>query len=222
MEPTPEGRITALQPQARGNRVRVYLDGAYAFSLAEAVAADLQVGQRLTAAQVQALLDADARWRAWQHAARLLAVRPRSAAEIRRRLRRRGYADEVVEATLARLRAAGWLDDAVFARQWVENRLAFRPRSRALLRAELRQKGVDEAAIEAALAPVDDEALAWDAAQRALRRYRGLPWPVFARRLSAYLARRGFSPGLVRQVVRRAWAHLHPGPSEPEEQGAAQ
>jgi len=223
MKSVPEGRITALQPQARGDRVHVHLDGRYAFSLAENVAAALRVGQRLSASQVQALLQEDARWRAWRYAQRLLAVRPRSQAEMRTRLLRRGYASSVVETTLARLRDLGWLDDAAFAREWVENRIAFRPRGRARLRAELRQKGVAPEAIEDALQQVDDAALAWKAARLALPRYRGLPWPVFARRLSGYLARRGFSPGLVREVVHRVWRERHdPSGGEELEQGAEQ
>jgi len=221
MDAVPEGRITALQPQARRPRVNVYLNGRYAFSLAESVAADLRVGQVLTADQVRALQQADARARAWHDAARLLAVRARSEDEVRQRLLRRGYAAAVVEATVTRLRELGWLDDAAFARQWVENRVAFRPRGRARLRAELRQKGVDPAHIEAALQHLDEEALALEAGRQALPRYRGLPWPTFARRLSGYLARRGFPPGLVRQVVQRLWRESRPSDPEPEQgQGA--
>jgi len=205
MEVVPEGRITALRPQSRQARVKVYLDGRYAFSLAESVAAALQVGQVLTAAQVRALQEADTRARAWQDAARLLAVRPRSEAEVRQRLQRRGYAHDIVEATVERLRTLGWLDDAAFARQWVENRLAFRPRGRARLRAELRQKGIAPALIEAALRDLDETTLALEAGRKVLPRYQGLPWPVFARRLSGYLARRGFPPDVVRQVVQQLW-----------------
>ena len=215
MDEVLEGRITALRAQARRPRVKVYLDGQYAFSLAETVAADLRVGQVLTADQVRALQEADARARAWQAAARLLAVRSRSEAEIRRRLRRGGYAPAVVEATVARLRELGWLDDAAFARQWVDNRMTFRPRGRALLRAELRQKGVAPDHIEAALREVDEEALALEAGRKALSRYRHLPWPTFARRLSAYLARRGFPAALVREVVPRLWRESR-GPTDPE------
>ncbi len=218
-QPTFQGRVTALKPHAHRPRVRVYLDGRYAFSLAARLAEGLQVGQWLSAAQAQALLEADAQARAVYAAAQWLARRPRSVAEIRQRLARRGYPPAAIDAALEQLQALGWLDDAAFARQWVENRSAFRPRGRALLQAELRRKGVPQAAIDAALAQVDDEALALAAARKALPRYRGLPWPVFARRLSAYLARRGFPRALVHQVVRQMWHEAHPTAPEPE-QGA--
>ncbi len=213
-------RITALQTQPRRKRVQVYLDGEYAFSLAASVARDLQVGQSLTPSQIQALRAADERARALQIAGRLLARRPRSRAELAQRLQRRGFAAALVAALLDELQAQGWLDDAAFARQWVENRLAFRPRGRARLRAELRAKGVAEEHITAALAEVDDEALAFAVARRALPRYQGLPWPVFARRLGGYLSRRGFPAAVVREVLQRLW-HEQREPSEPDsEQGA--
>jgi regulatory protein len=130
-------------------------------------------------------------------------------------LQRRGYAHDIVEATVERLRTLGWLDDAAFARQWVENRLAFRPRGRARLRAELRQKGIAPALIEAALRDLDETSLALEAGRKILPRYQGLSWPVFARRLSGYLARRGFPPDVVRQVVQQLWQTSRPS-SDPE------
>jgi SOS response regulatory protein OraA/RecX len=48
----------------------------------------------------------------------------------------------VVEATLEKLIEKRWLDDLDFARQWIENRNTFRPRSNRLLAYELRLKGV--------------------------------------------------------------------------------
>jgi regulatory protein len=85
-------------------------------------------------------------------AARFLEARPRSTDEVRHRLREAGYRDELVEAALLRLTELGFLDDAGFARTWVESRDRARPRGVRALRDELRRLGVAAADIEGALA----------------------------------------------------------------------
>ena len=73
--------------------------------------------------------------------ARFLEARPRSADEVRRRLREAGYRPDLVEGTLVRLAELGYLDDAAFARAWVESRDRARPRGARALRDELRRSG---------------------------------------------------------------------------------
>jgi regulatory protein len=85
-------------------------------------------------------------------AARFLEARPRSTDEVRHRLREAGYRDDLVEAALLRLTELGFLDDAGFARTWVESRDRARPRGVRALRDELRRMGVAAADIEGALA----------------------------------------------------------------------
>jgi len=84
-------------------------------------------------------------------AAAFLSVRPRSVAETRRRLRQLGYRQELVDSVVGRLTEMGYLDDAAFARAWVESRDRARPRGAAALRRELALKGVDHATIERVL-----------------------------------------------------------------------
>ncbi len=85
-------------------------------------------------------------------AARFLEARPRSVAETRRRLLDAGYPTSLVETALARLQDLGYLDDAAFARAWVESRDRAHPRGEAALRRELARKGVSDELIAAVLA----------------------------------------------------------------------
>jgi len=78
----------------------------------------------------------------YEAAARFLQVRARSVDEVRRRLTQAGYPPALIEAALERLSGLGYLDDAAFARAWVESRDRARPRGEAALRRELRQRGV--------------------------------------------------------------------------------
>ncbi len=204
-------KITALKVQKRNpNRVNVYLDGEFAFGLARVVAAWLQVGQVLTGEKIAALQAQDTREVAYQKALQLIALRPRSSVEVQQRLVRHGFDDVIIADTLARLQENRLLDDAAFARLWVENRSTFRPRGRRMLALELRQKGIAAEAIDDALDETTDEhSLALQAAGRYARRLQDLDWPSFRTRLAAFLGRRGFDYQTTAAVVRQVWSGQH-------------
>lgn len=199
-------KVTALTVQARNkNRVNVSLDGAFAFGLAGIVAARLRLGQELTEAEVERLQAADAEEVAHERALRFLAARPRSETEVRQRLQKHKVAAPAIEAVLARLRSAGLIDDQAFARYWVENRNTFRPRSVRALRMELKRKGVAGDALGEALDDANDAEAAYALAANRAPRLAALPEPEFRRKLSDYLARRGFSFDLIETVAARLW-----------------
>jgi SOS response regulatory protein OraA/RecX len=160
---------------------------------------------------------------------RFLEVRSRSVDEVRRRLSQAGYRPELIAGAIERLTAIGLLDDALFARLWIESRDRARPRGEAALRRELSLRGVNRELIDAALedrrgeaesaaiertaAGLDDDAdgplggSADDAAARRLieRRQRDLERIDDPRRRQqrayALLARHGFDPGVCRAVA---------------------
>jgi len=203
-------KITAIEVQKRSpNRVNIYLDGEFAFGLARIVAAWLRVGQELDEKKIEQLQTEDARERALQQALLFLSYRARSESEIRQNLRKHEIPEAVIDQTLERLRQDGFANDNQFAKTWVENRSAFRPRSRRMLAMELRQKGLGDESVNAALESVDDEALAYEAAQKRAARYKDLEWNDFRKKLSDFLARRGFSYSVSSAVVTRIWNEAH-------------
>jgi regulatory protein len=213
-------KITALDAQKKNpGRVNIYLDGEFAFGLARVVAAWLKVGQELSEEKVERLQLEDARERAFQQAMLFLSYRARSESEIRQNLRKHEMPETVVEHTIERLRQNGLANDKQFAQAWVENRSTFRPRSRRMLTMELRQKGLDDEAVKSATENVDDEALAYEAAQKRAPRWKGLEWNEFRKKLSDFLARRGFSYSVTAPVVTRIWneAHADEHPYEEED-----
>jgi regulatory protein len=199
--------ITALKAQKKNpNRISVYLDGEYAFGLARIVAAWLKIGQRLSEEEIGRLKQQDTGEVAFQRALRFLGYRPRSEAEIQRKLREQGFEENVANAAIQRLKENGFLGDEQFARDWVENRTTFRPRSKRMLAVELRQKGVEEETIQRALAETGDEdSLAYQTAIKYARRLAGTDWETFRKRLGAFLMRRGFSYGTIAPILRQVW-----------------
>ncbi len=206
------GTITALVAQKKNpERVNVYLDGQFAFGLAAIEAIRLKRGQVLSDADIARLRSADDVEKAHEKALRFLANRPRSEWEVRQNLKKAGFEAESIDRAVDRLKGVALIDDAAFARYWIDNRNQFRPRGAAALRLELRRKGVERAVIDAVLQDVDlpDEATALQAALARADRYRQAPRPEFAQKLGAYLVRRGFDYAAARAAVDEAWRRLH-------------
>jgi len=198
--------ITALKLQKKNrDRVNVFLDGEYGLAISFAAAAELRKGQQLSDEEIDQLRQDGERNRAYHQALRFLGYRPRSQAEVARRLTEHGHDVAVVQSVLDQLVQEGAVDDVEFARFWVESRARFRPRSVRALSHELRQKGVSPAVIQAAIADVDEESAAWDAISGAANRWRKLDEREFIQKAAAYLARRGFGYETCRITAERAW-----------------
>jgi regulatory protein len=209
---TMAGTITAIRVQEKNpRRANLYVDDQFVLGLSIYVVQDwgLRRGMSLSDADLEALRRDEKKQHAYNDALRLLNYRPRSVAEVRRRLRSRGYEEAQVEVALARLQRSGLLDDRAFARLWVENRLLSSPRGRQGLAAELRKKGVSAEVIAEVLDESeqdwDERAQAFELARGRVRTLAGLERPVFFRRLQSFLARRGFASDIVLQVVRQLW-----------------
>lgn len=202
-----EKTVTRLEAQKRNpHRINVHLDGEYAFSLARIVAAWLSVGQTLSDQKVEELIARDTQEKVYQSALRLIDRRSRSTSEMIQRLTSKGYSEQQIEQTVGRLHQAGLLDDSAFARQWVENRTVFRPRSHRAMQYELRMKGVAGHEIEDALRFAEsDEILAYRLGSKYAPRLTGLEPMPFRQKLAGYLGRNGFSYGTIKPVCDRLW-----------------
>lgn len=130
---------------------------------------------------------------------------PRTRHELRDLLLSRGIPEETVERVLDRFCDVGLINDAEYARMWVDARHRTRGSTRAVLRQELRRKGVDAELIEEALEQIDTEGERDRARELVRVKARGLTRLDSAartRRLVGMLQRRGYSAGVAFSVVR--------------------
>jgi regulatory protein len=137
-------------------------------------------------------------------ALRALARRALSRREIAQRLERKGFGAGAIRAEVARLAAAGLLDDAELARSVARYQLQ-EARGRRSVAAVLRRRGVDREAAKEALAGIADgdegEALA-HALARAGRKYPGFRrLPQARRKVIRYLLARGFGAAAVGRAL---------------------
>jgi regulatory protein len=194
----------------RAEVVRVLVDGRpyCAVPMAAAAAAGLRAGVALDTGlldRLGALADQEGAYRA---VLRALERRSFARADLGRRLVRKGHRPEVVKQALDRAAGVGLLDDAAFARSFVETRSA-RGRGPVRLLRDLLAMGVERRIIDAAISAHWDEAPDREAMPRAMVARRAwqlgpLPRDAKRRRLLAFLARRGFTGPAARDLVREA------------------
>lgn len=201
--------ITSIErTRGRRSRIDVYVDGELAFDLARDTASkrELRPGRPIDRVEIEALVAADARRSALDTAAAMLARRPRSEREVRRRLAQRKCEPALIDETVERLRDMKLIDDAEFARAWAESRDRSSPRGRRLIAGELRAYGVTAAVAGEAAATVSEADAAYRVAAKRMRSLTGADYRAFRDRLGSHLQRRGFAWDVVRGTVERCWS----------------
>lgn len=198
-------KITAITIQARDkNRVNVSVDGKYRFSLDVFQLADLglKIGKEYTDEELVELETESQFGKVYSRALDYCLMRPHSIKEVKdylyRKTRptrtkageiRQGVSTDVTSRVFDRLVEKNYVNDADFARYWVENRSLTKGASKRKLTAELRAKGVEQSIIEQYLGEserTDEDELAKVITKKRSR------YPD-DQKLMAYLARQGFS-----------------------------
>ena len=201
------GRVSVkLRDPAKPNRKPKFLA---AIADASRDTLGLQIGMPVTPAlEARILEDAD-RDKALKSALARIGRRDMSAGMLRQRLRKAGYADPDIDHALAWLDERGLIDEAAFADAVIREATRGKPAGEVLLRQKLREKFISDDAIAAALIrnrPERDalqDAADTFARQQARQMHRLAP-DVRRRRLYGRLARRGFSPDVVRAAMEAA------------------
>ncbi|WP_028849005.1 regulatory protein RecX [Thermocrispum municipale] len=142
-------------------------------------------------------------------ALRLLAVKPRTRADLARALARKGFEPEVVDSVLDRLERARLIDDAEYAEMMVRSRHAYQGLGRRALKSQLLRDGVEGEIAQEAVDMIDAEAEETRARELVRKRLRAMARvadDVATRRLVGMLARKGYPQELAYRVVREELA----------------
>lgn len=211
-------KITGITAQVKNpDRVNILVDGKYRFSLDiyQVVELGIKVGNDYSDEELTELERESVFGKVYSRALEYCLMRPHSSREVRdylwRKTRdtktrsrqtgelveRQGVGTEVTDRVFERLVEKGHVDDAKFARFWVENRNQSKGISARKLVAELRSKGVEQTCI--------DEAM-----QNRTREEKGELEKVIAKKRArypdeqkfmAYLLRQGFAYDDVREAL---------------------
>ncbi len=138
---------------------------------------------------------------------RLLDRRARTRLELAEALAARQVPADAADAVLDRFAEVGLIDDAGLAAGYAETQHTERGLAARAVAQKLRRRGVADEQIADAVAGIDrdaERATAERLVARKLRSLAGLNPQVQIRRLVGLLARKGYSPGLAYEIVRRA------------------
>lgn len=197
--------VTDLMVQKKNKqRVSVYLDDSYAFSLSPFIAARLVEGQEIDEDTVRRLTEEDERERAYNLALRYLGYRARSFAEMERYLKGKRFSPSCRTETLTRLMNNRFLNDKDFTDMWVESRKRINPKGAYALRQELLEKGVAEDLIDENLGGYNETDAAFDAVKKKLGLWRKLSPDDLRKKIYGFLSQRGFSYETTREITDRA------------------
>ena len=202
--------LTALQPDPRRpGTLLVEVNGVRFGAVPEELArsAGLAVGRAVDAELQECLTAAADAEGAFRTLLRALERRSFARADLARRLVRKGHPGAAVDAAIERAAGLGLLDDAAFARNYVQTRGA-RGRGPSRLTRDLMAMGVERLHIDRALAAEwpegsDRAGLPLALASKRAAQLGDLPRPVKRRRVLAYLARRGFAGRDISDMVAR-------------------
>ena len=212
-----ENRITDLKQGVKNpNRVNVFVDGKFSFSLdlSQIVDFHLKIGKTLTPTELVELKRASAYGKLYGRTLEWVLTRPRSIKETRDHLRLKrfqnhlDYTDDDIEQIITKLTAKNYLDDRQFAEWFIENRFVKKGVSRRRLEQELVAKGIDRSLITESLADSsrDEATEIKKVITKKSSRYD-------ADKLLAYLVRQGFSYELSRELIAESTAP-HPAATD--------
>lgn len=188
-------KITAIKAQVKNaERISIYVDGKYAFSLGYSQLLDqkLHTGLDIDEQRLAELKHVSDFGKAYERALMYVMLRPRSVREVQDYARRKKWTPEDTAAIIKKLVSKNYLNDRNFARSWVESRMLTQKTSKRKLQMELKQKGVGETLIAETLAQTGfDDA---DALRQLIEKKRRLPrYATDEQKLMRYLAGQGFS-----------------------------
>lgn len=197
--------ITAVMKQKNHpDMLRLYLDDEYAFSIPEEeyFRMNLYEQKELTQDEIDNIREEAGIKLAKQHGVRLLAARDRSEQEVKERLILQGFDADIAEGAILQLKAMGYINDSLFARKFVSDRLKLKPLSKKALTCELQKKGIEKGLIAEVLGEceLDEPSIASRLAKKKFGKYDATD-PKVQQKIYAYLAYRGYSHEIIQDVL---------------------
>jgi regulatory protein len=148
--------------------------------------------------------------KAESYAYRLLNYRPRTEQEIRDKLKKKDFSEELIGTLISKLKERSLIDDRNFARLWIESRMQSSSHGFLRIRHELLQKGIDKNIIEDIAEQFkrdfDEPDMAKGLVEARIKSVCGLHKDKARQRLYSYLKRRGFSDSVIYKAINEAYA----------------
>jgi regulatory protein len=203
-------RITKIESQKKNPKRRsIFLDGEFAFGLDEEVLYKygLKIGEELDQKKIDQILESEVKKESKDAALKFLSYRMRSEKEVRDKLKKKEFANDLIDEVIKDLKRINLIDDSNFASAFVRDKISNKPQGKILLKQELWKKGIKDETIEKVLKEYfeDEEEelnLAKNLLEKRKKRYENLDKNIAKRRMMSFLLRRGFSYEIVKQALK--------------------
>lgn len=197
--------ITAIKPQRNKKRVNVHLDGRFGFGLdlENFLKLGLKVEQELADEEIEKIIKKAEFQKVYDKFVKFATLRPRSEKEINDWIRKHKVYKSLHQELFNRLKRLELLDDEKFARWWVEQRTAFRPKGKRALSAELQQKGIGRELINQILdeIEIDEGKMTRELLEKKRYKWEKLGKLEAKRKMSEFLARNGFGWAKIKEAI---------------------
>lgn len=195
--------VTKIEPVAK-TRFQVYVDGQAAFVLYKGELSRYRIEEKkeMTEEVYAEILQKVVLKRAKARALHLLNDMGRTEAQLRTKLLQGGYPADVTESALDYVKSFGYLNDAEYARSFIEGRK--NKKSRNELYAALCRKGIDREEAKLALEEYydgEDERAAIEALLRKKKFDPDTADYMQKQKIAGYLMRKGFRYDEIRRVI---------------------
>ena len=199
--------VTSIKPQKNRKRVNIYLDGKFGFGidLENFAKLGLKVEQELSDKEIEEIVKKSEFQKTLEKLLRFTTLRPRSEKETDDWLKRMKVHESLYKDLFDRLKKLKLVDDKEFARWWIEQRLAFRPKSIRIMNYELRIKGIKDEIIREVLeeSKIDEGQSARKILEKVKYKWERLKENDRKRKISDYLSRRGFGWSVIEKVLKK-------------------
>jgi len=198
--------ITSVTAQKNQKRVNIFIDGEYSFAidLDNFVCLGLKVNQELTQEEINEIIKKSEFQKCLDKTINFAMVRPRSIKEVKDYFRRKEVPESIHEEIFKRLEKLELVDDQKFAKWWVEQRLAFKLKSKKDLTFELRQKGISGQTIKNVLddSEIDEVKIAKKLVAKKSYKWQKYNEKIRRQKISQYLVGKGFGWDVINSALK--------------------
>lgn len=208
-------QITAISPQKKkSGRFNLFLDGKFALGIeGETLLAEgLKIGKVLSPEEISKIFKKEQGTKLLDLATNFLSFRPRSEKEVRDYLIKKISIREnikfsearespLIDQVIAKLTKYKYLNDLEFAKWFLASRTSSHPKGLALIKLELKRKGITQEIIDkVSTSSPNEQNLARRAVEKKIKRWQTLPVLEFKKKYYQYLASRGFDFDTIRET----------------------
>ncbi|WP_338232171.1 recombination regulator RecX [Companilactobacillus muriivasis] len=211
-------KVTKIQAQKRKGRYNVFLDGKYAFPVAEQTLIDFRLmnGVEVTDEQIKEIQDSENINKAYGDALNYLSYQLRTKKEIKDYLYKKEYHRDAVDEVIGRLEKLHYLDDAAYAKSFISNQLRTTSNGPKIIEQKMAQKGVPNNIIQDSVVEIDYDTLlenATEFAKKQVRKQHRASFKQMVTKLRSGLYQKGFDNEVIEETIK----NLELEPDEDEE-----